>query len=334
MFTRVLVPLDGSELAERAVPVAAQIAHASGGSVLLLKVLMLPITPVYGPIYAPIEGSIPIDLEQERAEAQAYLHQVAASSALAGISVQTYTTTGVPAAGILDSIEECHADLIVLTSHGRKGITRWMLGSVAQHVARHASVPVLVLRATGTAFPTAPDHPIRVLVTLDGSGLAEAAIGPAADLAIAAAGGAPAELHLLLVIDRYVAAIEAAPDALLIGGAEAYLTRVAEQLATQRSAALKVSWSVETSTDVAGSILAVAQPGVEKAGNASAQSATETSAGHFDFIAMATNGRTGFKRWALGSVTERVLSAAKLPLLIVRPGESTPEVSPLARSAT
>jgi nucleotide-binding universal stress UspA family protein len=331
MFTRILVPLDGSELAERAVPVAARIARASGGSVLLLQVLALPITPLYGPIYVPYEGNIPADLERDRAEAQAYLHQVAASPALAGLSVQTYTMSGVPAASILDSLDQCQADLIVLSSHGRTGITRWVLGSVAQHVARHSPVPVMVLRATGKDFPTTLDRPARVLVPLDGSALAEAALDPAADMAIAASTGAPAELHLLLVVDRYLAAIQAAPDALLIGGAESYLTRVAERLTKQRPATLKVSWSVEASMDIAGSILAVAQPGAEKT-QTTTEAGADPSAGHFDFLTMATNGRTGFKRWALGSVTERVLSATKLPLLIVRPTQATEEVSPLATS--
>lgn len=307
MIARILVPLDGSPLSERAVPVAARIAKANTGSVILLRVETIPI--VYAPAVVP-----PLDvgaMEEERTEFAGYLSRIAGLPVLANVPTKTMVLTGSPAQRILEAISTKDADLVVMTSHGRTGVSRWMLGSVAEQVAHHAPVPVLVVREQSPALaghhPDA-EHLVRVLVPLDGSQLAEAALGPAADLALAMT-SEPA-LHLVLVVNPYEAIEANMPEALAVAGARGYLSKITDQMKREHPN-LRVTWSVGVGLDVAGTIIRIAERGDDTAG-----------AGVFggcDVIAIATHGRTGFVRWALGSVTERVLHGTKLPLLIVRP---------------
>lgn len=307
MFTRVLVPLDGSPRAERAVPVAAKIAAANHGTVVLVRVMTLPI--VYGAALVP---SLSVEtMEAERMECTGYLSDITNLPALMNLGTETVVMQGVPAQSILEATSSKKADLVVMTSHGRTGLSRWMLGSVAQQIAHHAPVPVLVLRAEGPTLATQhPDveHLPRLLVPLDGSPLAEAALEPAAELT-AVLSPEPA-LHLALVVSPYEAVEANMPEALVVDGAKSYLGKIASRLKSEHPE-LSVTWSVGVGLDIAETLIRIAERGDDTEG-----------AGVFggcDAIAIATHGRTGFARWALGSITERVLHSTKLPLLIVRP---------------
>lgn len=310
MFTRVLVPLDGSPRAERALPVAAKIAAANRGTVVLVRVVTIPLE--YGPALIP---PLSVDtMEAERTEFTGYLAEMAGLPVFANVRMETEVLLGPPAQTILEAASTKQADLVVMTSHGRTGFSRWLLGSVAQHIAQHAPVPVLVLREQGPKLVGQhPDveHLPRLLIPLDGSPLAEAALEPAA--ALAAAISAEPALHLVVVVSPYEAIQENMPEALVVQGAKDYLSGVAERI-KQANPALTVTWSVGTGLDVAETIIRIAERGDDTEG-----------AGVFggcDAIAIATHGRTGFTRWALGSVTERVLHSTKLPLLIVRPSKT------------
>jgi nucleotide-binding universal stress UspA family protein len=246
-------------------------------------------------------------VDMERAEAQEYLSQVAKRDTLAGLRVETEVTVGLPAQDILDEIVERQADAVVMCSHGRTGLGRWMLGSVAEHVARYASVPVLILRDGDSLFKTSPqgDHPARVLVPLDGSPLAESALEPAARLAVAYG----ADLHLTLVVMPLETIRENMPEALIVDGVKSYLGKVAQRLMAEHDG-LRVSWTVGVNVDTAAAIIRIAEESDDTEGAG--------VYGGCDVIAMATHGRTGLNRWAMGSITERVLHATKRPMLIVR----------------
>lgn len=322
MFTRIMVPLDGSARAERALPVAANIAKATGGAVILTRVETIPMQ--YAPAGVPAVVP-PLDveaMEAERAEFVTYLSDLAGSIAqLSNVPTEKVVLTGSPAQSILAVVSTARADLVVMTSHGRTGFSRWLLGSVAEQIAHYAPVPVLIVREQSQALAGQPgdmEHLTRVLVPLDGSPLAEAALEPAAKLA-AAISSEPA-LHLVLVVSPYEAIETHMPEALAVNGAKEYLGKIAERM-KQEHPGLSVTWSVGAGLDVAETIIRIAERGDDTEG-----------AGVFggcDVIAIATHGRTGFARWALGSITERVLHGTKLPLLVVRP----PKIAAIERSA-
>ncbi len=207
MFQRILVPLDGSDGAERAIPVAARIARASGGSIVFIRVVPPPAevgmfgTGLHGTIAMKpeVEAS-----EKEFADATNYLVTVITAyvDELAGIATETDVATGGTSSTIFSTAGYEYVDLIVMCSHGETGLKRWVLGSVAQQAVRHSPVPVLVLNEHGVV-PPVPDaaRPLRVLVPLDGSELAESALEPAAQLIAALTAPAQGELHLLRVVD-------------------------------------------------------------------------------------------------------------------------------------
>ena len=206
MFQQILVPLDGSTRAERAILVAAHIAHTTGGSIVLLRGAALP-SEYEPPLYAAYPSRAPFFaqhmLEEELAKAQAYLTGIAQSEKLAGMRAETAVLAGAAARIILDAAKEKHVDLIVMCHHGETGGKGRALGSVAQNIARQSSVPVLVL-PEGSLEPVdlhAGDaHLLRALVALDGSPLAEAALVPAAYLVAVLAGPAQGALHLVQVV--------------------------------------------------------------------------------------------------------------------------------------
>jgi nucleotide-binding universal stress UspA family protein len=143
----VLVPLDGSTLAEGALPRAAELAVEAGAGMLLVRATQAH----------PFPGADPIDAQVKVVrEAEAYLAAIAARVRALGVTeVRCSTCYGPPAAAIVDAADFNHADLIVMTTHGRSGLGRLVMGSVAESVLRGTSVPILLLR-DGTAPVEAP----------------------------------------------------------------------------------------------------------------------------------------------------------------------------------
>ncbi len=324
MFKRTVVPLDGSIRAERAIPVAARIARASGGYVVLLRVVSA--ATEYWPNMVSEPPMRQVAIDADLTEAEKYLSEVATRTKLDDVPTETVALYGSTASTILDVAHSSRADLIVLCSHGYTGMTRWVLGSVAEKVARHADVPVLILRESGPV-PAGPHpdavRPLRALVALDGSADAKAALEPAASLIAALAAPAAGALHLVRVAppvtaERGVQPFDACSSSeQVLHRAKRYLSAMVEHLhegLTVPAVAdlnLTITWSVAVDTDVARAIIRLAENGEDTEG-----------AGIFggcDMIAMATHGYSGLQRWAMGSITQRVLSATKLPLLVVRP---------------
>jgi nucleotide-binding universal stress UspA family protein len=314
MFQRILVPLDGSTRAESALPVAARSARAFGGSVILLHVAAPPVSS--GKFSVP-EAFPKVGTDEELAEATEYLKVLAQSDQLGGITTEVQTLVGATAPTILSATRSLHADLIVLCSHGYTGFKHWMLGSVAEKVTRHAPIPVIVLRDGGPEPARAVGEPVRALVALDGSPFSETVLEPSAILiaGLAQVISQQGALQLMRVVDipsgygKFRSTVDSHQDAEMRAEAEReyeqYLEAVANRFSEGELAKyhLAVTAVVATAPDVAEAIVQQAEHG------------------KVDFIAMATHGRGGVQLWALGSVTERVLYASKLPLLIMRPEE-------------
>jgi nucleotide-binding universal stress UspA family protein len=201
MFERILVPLDGSSRAERALPVAVRLAHASGGAVVLLRVVDLAAEFLVYPAADPgvVQRTITAGLEKARN----YLESLSTVGSLRDVHTQPEVIVGQAATNILSIAETQHSDLIVMCSHGYTGLKRWVLGSVAEKVAHYAPIPVLILREGGPALvgtPPQAEGPLRALVPLDGSAPAKAALVPAAQLIAALAAPGPGALHLTRVV--------------------------------------------------------------------------------------------------------------------------------------
>ena len=304
MLQRILVPLDGSTRAEYALPVAARLAHATAGTLILLQVYQV----------MPSEFVLS-DYTAEAASATAYLAHIAKREELAGITIETITLAGAVALTILDAVLEYHADTIVLCSHGRSGPTRWALGSVAEKVARHAPVPVLVLRQQHDDFlgrRTGTGYQPCALVALDGSSFAEAALAPAAQMILALAATAPSALHLVQVVkppeinhDEQVTHIDSTVrlQEQALSEAQDYLRAVAECVRTGDLPWLKlqVTWSAVIAKDVAATLIQLAEDVVAPLIHLAegGEDAGENIKAVIVLIALATHGRGGVQRWAV-----------------------------------
>ena len=144
MYKRVLVPVDGSEVAEAIVPFVLEIAGPLDLDVTLVRVNQ-PIAPL------AIEGTRRFeveDIERRREETLAYLAGIAAELRAKGIRVTTIVRRGEPVAEILAAAREEDVDLIAMSTHGRTGPARLLFGSVAEGVLRHAGVPVFLMKHT------------------------------------------------------------------------------------------------------------------------------------------------------------------------------------------
>src|SRR5690348_17084101 len=182
MLKRVLVPLDGSARAEQALPVAARLAQAAGGTVVLLRVVMIPNEFASYFMLEPAATQSVINATLE--EAKNYLESLIGSESLQGVHTETEVLLGQAVSTILSVVDSHNIDLVVLCSHGYTGMTRWILGSVAEKVSQLSSVPILVLREDGPVpvSPLPQGDPLRVLIPLDGSYRAQVAIASAAQL--------------------------------------------------------------------------------------------------------------------------------------------------------
>jgi nucleotide-binding universal stress UspA family protein len=178
MFPRLLVPLDGSPTAAQAIPYVTTLARALGSHVRLLSIVEP--TPDWSatPRIAAEEAD-----ERARALAMAYLGDVADRLHGEGVVVSAEVRQGNPAATILAAAADHDCSLIVMATHGRSGFDRLRLGSVTQHVLRHAPIPTLVVRADEQTPSEGGVAISEITATLDGSATAEQALPAAMALA-------------------------------------------------------------------------------------------------------------------------------------------------------
>lgn len=310
MYRQILVPLDGSLLAERALPLATWLAARLGSRILLVRAVWVQTFPGADPTAAQVAAV---------QEAEAYLRGVAARLAERAIPTDIAVPYAPPAEGILLEAGLRGADLIVLSTHGRSGLGRWLYGSVAEAVLARSPLPVVLVRASAPeALWEREPWRARLLVPLDGSPLAEEALPHAVGLARALE-ATVVLVHavpppVLPLAEFSLAGAMALPDADPIEqarrAATAYLETVAARLAAQ---------GVQTQTTVVEGAAATAILEVSRAVGAV-------------LIVMATHGRTGLGRLLFGSVALEVLHRGDRPLLLVRPRAFLTPAAPVAEA--
>lgn len=304
-FARLLVPLDGSELAEEALPVAIALAQRAGTSGTILLAQIRRITPI---LYSVGNQ---FDVRPENlSESDAYLAEMGEASLAQGVPAEVLKTQGDAALGIVDLAEEHYADLILLVTHAREGLSRLVHGSVTERVLHAAKMPVLLLKhGEPSSRVFAPGQSPHLLVPLDGSALAESVLPLAS--ALARLVGAPVTLvrsldmsDLTLTERGRAGAATAAISASIPAErqeAEQYLEQIQHRLQVQGLAATSLVTEGGAAQDIA------------------AQAKTLEEAGQAVLIVLATHGRSGLGRWLYGSVAGAVLHLADVPLLVLRP---------------
>jgi len=313
----ILVPLDGSAHANAVLAHIPPLARSLGARVRLLRVL--PETYEGAPAlhevvhsYGVGDGLVideprPLTFDARRRAAADEHMSALINLRAAGLDAELEVAAGHPADAIVEMAATTGASLIAMATHGWGGLRRWVLGSVTDKVIHAAPAPVYVVRG-GPEMGTAPALR-RILVPLDGSALALKALPMAVELAEASG----ACLKLLRVItppmllgypDSYMsselAQSYAVPDEELRARALADLQMVAEQVVARHG----VTATIEVHSGL---------PADEIVDTAERRDA--------DLVVMATHGRSGLRRWALGSVADKVLHACARPLLLVRAGE-------------
>jgi nucleotide-binding universal stress UspA family protein len=301
MYKKILIPLDGSKTAESVLPYARTCAGKLGANVELLAVA--DIIDMGRTVSAADGLYLDQILEDETHRLSDYLAQVAKT--FAGVTVKPRLETGNAADAIIDTAAADKGTLVMMATHGRSGLNRFLLGSVAEKVLRGTMNPLLLVRATAE-IDSGGEAPLKtIVVPLDGSELAETVLPTVEELA--------KKLDLEIVLLRtfaipyaaYTAAGEGFYDpinleALLTGlrqETSEYLEHKTEALKRRRVA--KVSFIAKEGI-AADEIIAY---GRETPDN---------------LIAMCTHGRSGVRRWVLGSVTETVVRHSGDPVLIVR----------------
>ena len=292
MFHALLVPIDGSPFSERALTLAVPIAQQHGASIVLTMAHPLPST-TDGVAGMTIRN--PVAERDVRQHLRQQLERVARRIAT---KYRVTTSTQFREGPIVDEIEQAaadaEADLIVLTTHGRGGLSRVWLGSVTDALLRRATRPVLITRTARKWSLITANEPVfpRIIVALDGSPNSERALADTLRLV----GDSPGHLVLVRAEDAAVASLTNTWVAETIRALQAdYLEPIA---ATHRTRSLQITTRAIVQSDAARAILDVA-----KEENAF-------------LIAVATHGRTGFRRALLGSVADKVIRGASVPVLV------------------
>jgi nucleotide-binding universal stress UspA family protein len=144
MYKKILVPLDGSPLAEAAIPHAQNLAKSEDAEIVLLRVA---VTPDEGLFFRnPAEGSLISKALEE--EAQNYLKAKVSKLKMTGVKVTGITRDGPVSDTILNVAEETHADMITMSTYGPSGIQRWLMGSVADRVVHYSHIPVMLIHSS------------------------------------------------------------------------------------------------------------------------------------------------------------------------------------------
>ncbi|MFC7227055.1 universal stress protein [Salinirubellus salinus] len=290
MFDTILFPTDGDDEADRVFEFVLDVAEAHGTTVHVLNVADTNVTS-----HADTStGTVDILVD----EGDRIVGEAATRARKRGVDVVEAVVQGVPHSTITEYAEDKDVDAVVMPTHGRGLVGRFLVGSVAEKVVRTADVPVLTVRPEATlSVPFG-----EVLVATDGSECAAAAVERAA--ALAAADGAT--LHVVSVVELATYG----PDAHASLNISTFEDRAQDAVDAARETAEALGVDVVTHVEYGGvhaKLLRVAE---------------DTEA---DIVVLGTHGRTGFDRYLLGSVAEKTVRTSPAPVLTVREDEGEAE---------
>ncbi len=309
MYRSVMVPLDGSAFGEHALPVAAHIARRCDARLQLVNVFA-PLGSIFVEGYLFPDDAVERYLRQRQTE---YLHRMAERlRQLTPTPITVHALEGSVDDQLRQLARDSATDLIVMTTHGRSPLSRFWIGSVTDDLLRDAPAPVLVMRPTAEKVDWTRDPlPRHLLIPLDGSVLAEEVLEPAINLGMLS----QAEYTLLQTVkpvmpmpyqvddatmervaNALIDQIEIAQEA-LCKQALAYLNKMAGPM---RARGLTVHTRVVLENQPATAILRQAVAPV-------------------DFVALRTHARHGLARMFLGSVADKVVRSATVPVLVQPP---------------
>ncbi|MFC1963842.1 universal stress protein [Chloroflexota bacterium] len=277
MYRQILVPLDGSRLAEVALPYAEEVAAKTGADIIFLSVLDAEMPDDYQKHQAYIQKVA----KATRFHAEKYLEEVIPKP----VKVMTATRRGSPANAIVDYANKGAFKLIIMATHGRSGISRWAVGSVADKVVRATTrQPILLIRANG-AHPDVREKRIlkKMLVPLDGSTVSRAVVPYISELAV--------KLEMEVTFFQVVTSKNHNGE-----DAEEYL---------QSHCAILQEEGIVARCEV-------------RTGDAAEQIIDFADEMAMDLVAMSTHGKSGLNFWTLGSVAQKVLLGGTTPLLLMR----------------
>jgi nucleotide-binding universal stress UspA family protein len=296
MYTRMLIPLDGSKVAEQVLPYARFLAKALAIPVELLEVVDPEALAL---LSNPRQGRYVDTVLAEGIEnSKNYLEAIGRS--FQGAKVKSLVEKGKAEDVVIEKAAADKNTLIVMATHGRSGIQRWLLGSVADKVLHGATNHVLLVRANDGGKTDGEAALKTVIVPLDGSTLAEQVLPFVVELA--------KKINLSLALMR----------------AYALLPAISAEDYGFYSADLLDHLEAEARDYLAGKVNEVKQKGVENVtsvvntGYGAEEIITLGRHTPDNFIAMSTHGRSGIQRWVLGSVTDRVVRHSGDPVLIIR----------------
>jgi nucleotide-binding universal stress UspA family protein len=301
MYRSIVVPLDGSTFAEQALPLAAVIAGRTRGTIHLLRSHVC-----YLEVYEA--KVVPFDPARERAWNQLeseYLEDVSRRLRNRDIHVTTHLDQHRPAEAITNHAREHQADVVIMTTHGLSPFSRFWLGSVTDSLVRSAPVPLLLVRPR-EGSTQAEQAPVlrRILVPLDGSALSKQALLPAT--ALASLMGATL-LLLRAVAPARLPSYE--PAAFDLGG---------EELSAESRVRAEPQYELDEIAERLRDQQLIVQTHVAVGRHPVATILDEIVNRKIDLVALSTHGRGGLSRAVLGSVADKLVRGASVPVLLTR----------------
>ncbi|NQW22019.1 MAG: universal stress protein [SAR202 cluster bacterium] len=310
MYDRILVPLDGSPLAEQVMPFVARISLGTGIPVHLMRVYPTVSDELTNPVHGLNKGGIMAGVHDEIID---YLNCVRRNTDGLGTDVTCEAYEGDAVSHIIEEAEKTPNSLVAMSTHGRSGVSRWLMGSVTDKVLHATKNPMLIVRGRHEGEPELDTNLETIIVPVDGSSLAEMVIPHVAALAKA--------MNLSVTLLRVATTAEEIITVTGYQGSNGGRNiefQDFEKMATEaRNQALDYLVKLEGSLREQG----VAKVNHRMESGPPAQVIVDVAHDTSDnLVAMTTHGRSGPARWTLGSVADRVVRHSGDPVLVIRSG--------------